>query len=139
MNLLIIACSATKRHDAGLLPALHRYDGPLYRIIRRALAERPQLAARLTIRILSAEYGLISADTPIPDYDQRMTPARARELCILVMHELQELPAHERTYIDLGKTYLGALHPGWGQGAEWAQGGIGYRLSQCKTWLWRQA
>ena len=120
MNLLILGCSATKRHDAGLLPALHRYDGPLYRIIRRALAERPQLAARLTIRILSAEYGLISADTPIPDYDRRMTPARAMELQPTVAAALTELP--QPAYIDLGKVYLRALPYGWGQGATWGQG-----------------
>ena len=33
-RLLVLACSATKRPDAGYIPARERYDGPLWRTLR---------------------------------------------------------------------------------------------------------
>ena len=35
-RLLIVACSRAKRPDAGSLPAIDRYDGPAFRLLRRA-------------------------------------------------------------------------------------------------------
>src|SRR5690348_4465403 len=77
-RLLILSCSQRKRPDLELLPAMDRYDGPSFRVLRRFLSQRP--TERLTVYILSAEFGLIPATLPIPDYDRRMTPQRAREL-----------------------------------------------------------
>lgn len=80
-RLLIIACTATKRRDVRLLPAIDRYCGPSFRVLRRWLSDHPEAAARLDVCILSAEFGLVPANQPIPDYDRRMTAARACELC----------------------------------------------------------
>ncbi|MEN9938344.1 MAG: hypothetical protein RLZZ387_4923 [Chloroflexota bacterium] len=79
-RLLILACSATKRRDVRLLPALDRYAGPSFRVLRRWLHDHPMRATMLDVYVLSAEFGLFPAAQPIPDYDRRMTAVRAEEL-----------------------------------------------------------
>ncbi|WP_373537310.1 DUF6884 domain-containing protein [Microcoleus sp.] len=69
-HLLILACSQRKRSDTDSLPAIERYDGPTFRLLRRFLRKQP--SAPLEIYILSAKFGLIPSDYPIPDYDQKM-------------------------------------------------------------------
>ena len=79
-RLLILGCSQKKRPDSGLLPALTRYDGPMFRVLRKFLRECPGEAQGLEIYILSAEFGLIPASQPIPNYDRRMTLQQANIL-----------------------------------------------------------
>ena len=62
-RMLILACSRRKRLDEGLLPAIDRYDGPAFRVLRRFLRERP--AGAPDVLILSAKHGLIAHDLPI--------------------------------------------------------------------------
>lgn len=69
-RLLILACSATKRHDPGWMPAWERYDGPLWQTWRTVDPHR-RLAR---VGFLSARYGFRRADSPIEDYDARLTP-----------------------------------------------------------------
>ena len=38
-NLLLISCSQTKRQDAELMPAIERYDGPVYRCLRKLIRD----------------------------------------------------------------------------------------------------
>jgi hypothetical protein len=139
MRLLILSCSATKRTKPGLLLALHRYDGPSYRVLRKALRELAQDACP-KVAILSAEFGLITGDTPIPWYDRRMDATRAAALAPLVQRELQALLAEPPTdvFVHLGRDYLptlGTVPPG-----SWricyARGGIGERLGQLRRWLY---
>jgi hypothetical protein len=109
-SLLIVSCSQCKRSDPGLLPAIDRYDGPTFRVLRRFLKERP--SAALDIFILSAKFGLIPHNQPIPNYDQRMTPLRAQELHPSVMGELRHIlssHSYQKFCICLGKIYLLAL------------------------------
>ena len=75
--LLIVACSQRKRSDPYLLPAIERYDGGNFRVLRKAMREGywPQ---NMDVLILSAKYGLINASTFIADYDQRMNRERAK-------------------------------------------------------------
>lgn len=54
-RLLILSCSRRKRLDTDLLPAIERYDGPAFRVLRRFLRERPFEAP--DVLILSAEHG----------------------------------------------------------------------------------
>lgn len=138
MRLLILSCSATKRTDPGLLPAQSRYAGPAYRVLRKALRELAQ-AVHPQVAILSAEFGLIAADTPIPWYDRRMDPARAAALAPAVQRELRGLLADRPTdvFVHLGRDYLpalGAIPPGPWQ-LTYADGGIGRRLGQLRRWL----
>ena len=117
-RLLIVACSASKKATSGDLPALVRYDGTFYRVIRRWLNEAPQ-TNQLTWLILSARFGLIHADTPIPNYDQRLTVRRAMELRSQVRQTLEDhltvYGPYTATCISLGKGYwptldLDAIH-----------------------------
>lgn len=73
-RLVIIACSQRKRPDAGLLPAIDRYDGPLWQTLRTI--DRPGTLAQAAV--LSAHFGLRDARwTELPDYDTPMTDAIA--------------------------------------------------------------
>jgi hypothetical protein len=68
-RLLILAYSATKRHDPDPIPARDRYDGPLWRTLR---ATDP--CCRLArVGFLSARYGFRRAETRIEDYDAKLT------------------------------------------------------------------
>src|SRR5215211_4455445 len=90
-RMLILACSRRKRPEEDLLPAVERYDGPAFRVLRRFLRESPSKAP--DILILSAEHGLIPHDLPIAAYDRKMTEARAHELRPLVLAELDRMTA----------------------------------------------
>src|SRR3546814_6781208 len=74
-----MCCSSAKRPGEGSMPAIDRYDGPVWRTRRAALAELGE-DCRPEIWFLSARYGFHPADMPIADYEQRMTPSRAAEL-----------------------------------------------------------
>ncbi|ACM39305.1 hypothetical protein Avi_9566 (plasmid) [Allorhizobium ampelinum S4] len=69
-RLIILACSATKRAEPDYMPALERYDGPLWKTLRAADPE----GMKASVAFLSARLGFRAADTPIEMYDARMTP-----------------------------------------------------------------
>ena len=135
---LVLSCSRAKRRDSGLLPALERYDGPLFRVLRKYLRLNPE--AQLSILILSARFGLITAGTPIPYYDQRMTFLRAQELRIPVQCALTEkVTGCSEVVLILGKPYRAVLD-GWsvpdGIRVRWLEGSLGERLSRLRAWLY---
>ncbi len=70
-RLLILACSATKREGPAYMPAIERYDGPLWQTLR-SVDPRGETAK---VAFLSARLGFRAANTPIELYDARMTPA----------------------------------------------------------------
>src|SRR3546814_15053392 len=74
--LIVMACSSTKRPGADAVPALDRYDGPMWRTLRAALTEVAK-DCRPAVWFLSARYGFHPADMPIMDYEQRMTTGRS--------------------------------------------------------------
>jgi len=63
-RLLILACSQRKRPGASSLPAIERYDGPAFRVLRRYC--RLNQDNGLFVYVLSAEFGLIPVKQPIP-------------------------------------------------------------------------
>jgi hypothetical protein len=139
--MLILACSRRKRPDEGLLPAIERYDGPAFRVLRRFLRERSSEAP--DVLILSAEHGLIAHDLPIAVYDREMTPARARELRPLVLAELNrivDVQAPRETLIFTGRHYLTALGADdalsiSGLNARVCVGSLGRKLAELHDWL----
>ncbi len=54
-RLLIVTCSQRKNPTLGLLPAIDRYDGPAFLVLRKYLREGVGDAPR--VLILSAKYG----------------------------------------------------------------------------------
>ena len=111
-RLLIMACSQRKRSDPGLLPAIERYDGPAFQVLRKFRREYPIEAQSLDTYILSAEFGLIPAGKPIPRYDSRMTPKWAQERHPQVLQDFRcilQNKSYDELFINLGKNYLQAL------------------------------
>lgn len=68
-QLLILSCTKRKRQDPGLLPAVDRYDEPSFRLLRRFREHGLELP---DVFVLSARYGLIHYEKPIPDYEVRV-------------------------------------------------------------------
>lgn len=105
-RLLILSCSRSKRTDPTPLPAIDRYDGPMFRVVRRYLANLTP--ASLDIYILSARYGLIEAHCPIHTYDQKMTSERASELQSEVKAGVQHILESQKYHnicLSLSKSY----------------------------------
>lgn len=75
-RLLMLACSATKTSAPGFVPALERYNGPLWQTLR-TVDPRAELAFP---SVLSAHVGWKPAAGGVEAYDRRMTVDRTREL-----------------------------------------------------------
>ncbi len=137
MRLLILACSQRKRPAPA--PALELYDGPAYRVVRRALRNGVH---DVEVWVLSAEHGLIPADQVIAPYDHRLTRDRAIELAIPVSHVLADLWQREwdDVYIEAGKLYQSLISVAmtWSGSRQvrWSGGPIGKRMQALKKWLY---
>jgi hypothetical protein len=77
-TLVIVGCSRRKASTVEPIAALDLYQGGVVPCLRARVAGRPALRSR--IRIISAEHGLVRADTRLLPYDRRIDRARAREL-----------------------------------------------------------
>ncbi|TCM76744.1 hypothetical protein [Rhizobium sp. BK068] len=69
-RLLVLACSATKKAGPKYMPAIDRYDGPLWRTLR-ATDPKGEMAQTA---FLSAYLGFRPATAPIEIYNTPMTP-----------------------------------------------------------------
>lgn len=144
--LLILGCSKCKRPDPGLLPAIERYNGVNFRVLRKAKREG-YWSNNLDVLILSAKYGLLEWDKPIENYDLRMTRERALELQSTVSAQLNACLSrvnYREVFINLGQTYLVALAQarkmlGLKGKTHYATGGIGEKMAQMKSWLYHVA
>jgi hypothetical protein len=142
-RLLILACSQRKRHDPGDMPAVDRYDGPSFRVLRRYLHRCPSGASGLHVYILSAAYGLIPSPHPIVYYDQQMTPLRAAELHTAILQHLPELlgAGYASLCLAMSEVYLLAMkdwieHVSPETQIVLTKGPQGAKLAQLKRWLW---
>lgn len=75
-RLLVLACSATKRGRPKRIPGRDRYDGPLWRTLRAVDPE----GTKAKVAFLSARFGFRGADTPIENYDARLTADLAERM-----------------------------------------------------------
>ena len=139
--LLIVACSQRKRSDPYLLPAIERYDGGNFRVLRKAMQEGYWLQ-NIDVLVLSAKYGLIDASTFIADYDQRMNRERARELKTQTIQILQSYATRGRyreVYVELGQNYYFAVDGLSNLFQDsliiYAEGRVGERQAQLKNWI----
>jgi hypothetical protein len=141
-SLLVLSCSQRKRSDSSLLPAIERYDGPTFRVLRRFLKEQP--LAPLDIFVLSAKFGLIPHNQLIPNYDQQMTQSRARELQPHMIAELRNILTsrpYQKICFCMGKDYLQALD-GYDilvSSITAINGSQGKILAELHTWLYGES
>ncbi len=68
MTVFLTYCSAEKRIDGSLLPAIERYRSERIKRIYSAA-----MACGVDFFILSGEFGLLSPNQPIPYYDHLLT------------------------------------------------------------------
>jgi hypothetical protein len=136
-HLLILSCSDRKPAAKGKLPALDRYDGVNFRVLRTFL-NKHGWPPGLCIKILSAKYGLLDATDLIEAYDQRLDEARARQLNRATIKALARFGKPSSVFVNLGRDYLPAIHGidrlFLGRVA-YAQGGIGLKMVRMKKWL----
>lgn len=142
-RLIILSCSQRKHASHELLPAIERYNGPLFLVLRRFLRECQHHAKQLDVYILSAAYGLIPGDFPTPLYDQKMNASRVVALHPQVNTTFSGLLRANYASICfvLGKTYLKAFEslkqsvPADTEPIV-ARGPMGKKQAQLKKWLW---
>ena len=135
--LLIISCSQRKVLTSETLAGIERYDGPVYRTLRKARREG-RIPKKLDVLIISAKYGLLACQQPADNYDQLMTHKRANELRPGVQGRLKSFlvasKGYNQVFINLGKTYMQTLD-GFHWGLLSISGGIGQKTSQMKAWI----
>lgn len=128
-RLLILSCSKKKRNVNG--PAIEVYDGPAFKILRNYLKDNDGV----DVRIISAKYGLISMNTEIEQYDEKMTLKKAIEYKKRYNREIRTLI---NSYKDV-KFYGGSLYRlvlGTNN-YTYTEGKIGQQLVQLKDWIYR--
>jgi hypothetical protein len=77
-RMVIVGCSRRKRWSSEPVPALDLYEGGCVPAVRARLGSYARLRAR--VRILSARHGLVTADTPLMAYDQRLDARAAARM-----------------------------------------------------------
>jgi len=122
------------------LPAIERYDGPAFRLLRRYLNRSDE---DLEIYILSAKFGLITHQTSIPYYEQKLRSDRIEELKERISKQNFFSKTHERKpfFINLGKTYSQVFEPVFeglvkNSNTTFASGSSGKRLAEMYDWLY---
>ena len=89
-------CSAAKRDDPGMLPAIDRYlDRRIHDVAALAAAAGEHFL------ILSGEYGLLKPDDPIPWYDHLLRPDEVEDLVLPVTAQLTALGVNELIYYSV--------------------------------------
>ena len=72
-KLLIVSCSKTKCPDDKNMKAIDRYLGPIFQTLKAQ-----GVPDNVDVAIMSAKHGLITAGTPLKNYDDIMTKAKAQ-------------------------------------------------------------
>ena len=115
-----------------------------YRVVKR-LQRLGRYPEDVDLLIVSAKYGIIRPDQPIPAYDLRMTPERAMEQAgqnRTFLTGFLKSSSYSEVFISAGKDYLLAIEPS----AAWCgavnvtvnMGRIGCQLKKLKGWLLQQ-
>ena len=72
-KLLIISCSETKCPDDKNMKAIDRYLGPVFQTLKAQ-----GIPENVDVAIMSAKHGLIRSNTPLKNYNEKMTKAKAQ-------------------------------------------------------------
>jgi hypothetical protein len=140
-SLLILGCGQRKKQTSRLIPAIERYDGPVFQVLRKHVRDNPAIS--LDTFVLSGRFGLIAGELPIPRYNHRLKQTDYSTLSEQVERQLKrildECQPH-RLFVSVGSGYWPLLEtPLSGEVAAKkltvAIGGIGGRASQLAYWL----
>jgi hypothetical protein len=142
-SLVILGCSQRKKLTSRLLPAIDRYDGPVFRVLRKHAQEAPDKSPPACV--LSGRFGLIPGQFPIPRYERLLKEEDWTELRTRVEEQLKRTLDEiqpEQLFVSLGHRYwtlieeplLREISPAK---LVVAKGGIGGRASQLAHWLRR--
>jgi hypothetical protein len=140
-RLLILSCSQRKSSASGRVPAIDRYDGPAFRVLQKHLREAS--AQPPSVLILSARFGLIEGDRPIPWYNHRLSASAAKKLRPAVLRTVRRVLGSRRwraVGVCAGQEYrvaldgLAELLPP-GLRVDLLAGGLGKRLAALRAWL----
>src|SRR5436305_9818413 len=105
-SLVILGCSQRKKYTPQPIPAIDRYDGPVFRVLRKHAREVPE--TRPDAYILSGRFGLIPGESLIPSYDHLLSHADYAELSARVAEQLKNALDEiqpERMFISVGSRY----------------------------------
>ncbi|MHA2245386.1 MAG: hypothetical protein ACXADY_10510, partial [Candidatus Hodarchaeales archaeon] len=110
-KLLVISCSATKVEKPEKILALLRYSGFAYIFIKSILLH-DKWPSSVDILIISAKYGLLHPQEPIPYYNQRLTSQTMENLQKLVDTKLKSLnlSSYSECFINLSKMYFQSIN-----------------------------
>ena len=137
-RLIVLSCARRKRSAAGLLPAIERYDGPTFRVLRRYLITAPSDPP--IVYILSAEHGLIAGEYPIACYERTMTSERADQLKEVVLRRLGEAidQIQPTTTLILAGQHYARLLAGDQRlaAARFPRGSLGRQVAVLHDWLY---
>jgi len=140
-SLVILGCSFRKKQTSRLLPAIDRYDGPVFRVLRRHMRETPDRSPDASI--LSGRFGLISGEFPIPRYERRVREHNWVQLSSFVEMQLKQTLDNiqpDRVFVSVGCQYWRLIERPLLREVPAAKlviasGGIGGRASQLAHWL----
>jgi hypothetical protein len=140
-SLVILGCSERKKKTSRLIPAIDRYDGPAFQVLRKYSRDKPEL--RHGTYILSGRFGLINAEFPTPRYSHRMTSADVLSLRASVDSQVKEAIDRvqpESVFVSVGSRYWPLLEEPISREISSdklniASGSIGGRASQLAHWL----
>jgi hypothetical protein len=137
--LICMACSQVKRPDQAAMPAIERYDGPLWQTLRMALRDLPE---RPAIWVLSARFGFFPASTNILNYEQFLTPSLAEKIARLPQYEPQifanAVEGADRVLFAGGQLYRATMFRAARPRVDIAETdgkGIGYQRQQLREWI----
>jgi hypothetical protein len=140
-SLAILGCSQRKKQTSRPVPAIDRYDGPVFRVFRKYAKEAPENLSHAYI--LSARFGLVSSDFLIPRYNRPLVSSDCAALRRQVENQLRRtLDAVQpgRLFVSVGQGYWSLLEESLTREVTSAKlvvatGGIGGRASQLAHWL----
>jgi len=140
-NLILISCSKIKKKNKELMPAISRYDGVNFKVLKKHFPSA--IPDNLDILIISAKYGLLKSEDAIEYYEQKMDIEIAKGLCEEVLEGLKEIfmnNTYNEVFINMGKEYR-LIIDGFDKFVPnatkiiFAEGSIGKKLSCMKKWL----
>ncbi|MHA1974108.1 MAG: hypothetical protein ACTSW1_14005 [Candidatus Hodarchaeales archaeon] len=113
-KLLILSCSATKDLKPNKIPALLRYCGLSYLLVK-ALIIQGEFPSDIDVLIISGKHGLLKVEEEIHWYDQRIEKESIELLQKKIKAQIQnksmDLKKYSSCFINGSSVYIEALKP----------------------------